>query len=372
MSRSCHSATFSSAACAFAADHASQPADLLAGHWIALVRHRRRALLLLAEELLGLADLGALQVANLRCDLVERRRDHRQRGHIKRMPVALDYLRRHSRNIQSKSLADGFLVFRLEMGGIADRTRQLADPHLLRGHLEALDVSHHLGVPVRQFESKRNRLRVNTVGAADLRRVFEFPSTTLQHFRQFREVLADNRRRLLHQQRLRGVDHVVRRKPVVQPPRFGPNLLGDGGGEGDDVVFHLGLDLVDAVDLEAALLANGLGGRLRHHAGFGQRLGGGDFDVQPGLKLVLVTPDAAHLGAGIACDQRELLVLNRSAGDWETLYCTEKPRLSSCAARGPSNHAGRSQRMGKPALPLCSGLIARRRRDTSQPHRSRW
>ena len=43
---------------------------------------------------------------------------------------------------------------------------------------------------------------------------------------------------------------------------------------------------------------------LGHDAGLGQGFGRGDFDVQPGAKVVLVTPDAAHLGAGITCDQR--------------------------------------------------------------------
>ena len=45
MSRSCQSATFSSAAIAFAAKQPRQPDDLLAADRVALVRHRRRALL---------------------------------------------------------------------------------------------------------------------------------------------------------------------------------------------------------------------------------------------------------------------------------------------------------------------------------------
>ena len=45
MSRSCHSATFSSPACEVAAQHAGQTAELLGLHRVALVRHRARALL---------------------------------------------------------------------------------------------------------------------------------------------------------------------------------------------------------------------------------------------------------------------------------------------------------------------------------------
>ena len=46
MSRSCHSATSSSAGLQVAAQHAGQPAELLGLHRVALVRHRARALLL--------------------------------------------------------------------------------------------------------------------------------------------------------------------------------------------------------------------------------------------------------------------------------------------------------------------------------------
>ena len=93
----------------------------------------------------------------------------------------------------------------------------------------------------------------------------------------------------------------------MQPARLRADLFGDRRGEGDDVVLHLGFDLVDARHVEAALFADGLGGRLRNDAGLGQRFGGGDFHLQPGAELVFVTPDAAHLGAGITSDQDELL-----------------------------------------------------------------
>ena len=52
------------------AHHARQAADLLAGHRIALVRHRRTALLALGEILLGLAHFGALQMPHFERDLL--------------------------------------------------------------------------------------------------------------------------------------------------------------------------------------------------------------------------------------------------------------------------------------------------------------
>ena len=42
----------------------------------------------------------------------------------------------------------------------------------------------------------------------------------------------------------------------MQEARFGPDMLGDRGEKGDDVVLHLALDRVDAGDVEAAAFLN--------------------------------------------------------------------------------------------------------------------
>ena len=62
------------------ADDAREPADPLGDDGVALVRHRRRALLALAERLLHLGDLGAREVPDLERERVERRRDDRERA----------------------------------------------------------------------------------------------------------------------------------------------------------------------------------------------------------------------------------------------------------------------------------------------------
>ena len=136
------------------AHHPRQSADLLAGHGIALVRHGRRAFLLFAEKFLGLADFGALQVADFGRDLVERGGDHRQRRQIMRVPVALDHLRRNRRRLQSQPRADFFFQFRAQMREGSDRAGKLAHPHILRGGSEARDVALRFGIPVGQLESE--------------------------------------------------------------------------------------------------------------------------------------------------------------------------------------------------------------------------
>ena len=108
---------------------------------------------------------------------------------------------------------------------------------------------------------------------------------------------------------LGGVDDVGRGEAVVEPAGVlrGVDVLGDGGGEGDDVVTDFGFDLIDAVDGEGALVADGIGGGLGDEAEFSESLGGGDLDGEPAAVLVVVGPDAAHGGACIAGNQGEAL-----------------------------------------------------------------
>ena len=80
--------------------------------------------------------------------------------------------------------------------------------------------------------------------------------------------------------------------------------LGDGGGEGDDVVADFGFDLVDAVDGEVAAVTDGVCGGLRDQAEARESLGGGGLNGEPAAVLVLVGPDAAHGGACVASDHR--------------------------------------------------------------------
>ena len=70
---------------------------------------------------------------------------------------------------------------------------------------------------------------------------------------------------------------------------------------------HLGFDLVNAVDLEIGTLTDRPGSRLRHHSGFRQSFGRGDFHREPGTEPVFIAPDASHLRAGVAWDQGEFL-----------------------------------------------------------------
>ena len=92
MSRSCHRATSSSPADEVAAQHAGLAGELLALDRVALVRHGRAALLAGGERLGRLADLGALQVADLGGDELEGRADRRARVQVLGVAVPGDHL----------------------------------------------------------------------------------------------------------------------------------------------------------------------------------------------------------------------------------------------------------------------------------------
>ena len=84
------------------------------------------------------------------------------------------------------------------------------------------------------------------------------------------------------------------------------DLLGDGGGEGDDVVADLGFDLVDASDGEVAAGGDGVGGGLRDEAETGEGLRGDGLDREPRAELVFVGPDAAHGRTCVTGDHKDL------------------------------------------------------------------
>ena len=87
--------------------------------------------------------------------------------------------------------------------------------------------------------------------------------------------------------------------------RLGADDLGEVGQEGDDVVLHLALDGVDALDVEAGLGAffpDRLGRLFRDDAELGQRRRGMGLDLEPDAELGLGRPDRHHLGAAVAGD----------------------------------------------------------------------
>ncbi len=106
MSRSCQSATFSSAAIGVAAQHACQAGQAFAGDGIALVRHRAGTFLSVGEKFFRFQNFGALQMAKFRRPTFDARADQRQGGDKLGVQIALNHLRRDRRGAQPQFLAD--------------------------------------------------------------------------------------------------------------------------------------------------------------------------------------------------------------------------------------------------------------------------
>lgn len=109
------------------------------------------------------------------------------------------------------------------------------------------------------------------------------------------------------------VYYVIRSKTVMKPPgglrKAGSlNAFGYACSESNDIVADFPLDFEDAFDGEGGVLPEEAGSLLGDFTAFGEDFGGGEFDLEPLLEAVLVAPDSAHFGAGVA-----------GYHDWKTL-----------------------------------------------------
>ena len=274
--------------------------NLLAADGIALVRHRRRALLPLAERLLHLADFGFLQPAHFERELLERRAGDGNRRHQLGVTIALNDLRRHRRRLQSELPADGRFDGRIEVRERADGARDFPDRDDGPRALQPLEVALQLGVPERQLQAERHRLGVHAVRASHHRRAAMLFGPRAHGVEQTFDVLDEQVGRLAHLNGLRGVDDVGRRQPEVQPARRRPDVLGNRGRKRDDVVLSGFFDGRDAGDVELRFLSNVARGIVRNDSSLGHRLGSRNFNLQPGLESPLFAPDAPHVGVCVA------------------------------------------------------------------------
>src|SRR5215212_958866 len=80
----------------------------------------------------------------------------------------------------------------------------------------------------------------------------------------------------------------------MKPAAGRADAFGDGGGERDDVVLGDLLDFFDTLDAERGARTNLTRSVFRHDPGAGHRVDGGELDLQPGLVLPLVAPNATH------------------------------------------------------------------------------
>ena len=206
---------------------------------------------------------------------------------------------------------------------------ELADAHIFSRCIEADQVALHLRKPVEQLEAEGRGFGMNPVRAANDRRVLKLDGAALEHTQQGQQANTNLRGSLLHLQGLRGIHNVIRGKPVVQPAGLGIQPLrfqafGYRGGEGNHVVLHLRLNLLDAGDRKAGLGGNGFGGGGGNHAILGQHGACGRLHLEPAAVFALLSPNPAHRRACIAFDHRKTPHQGRIPRPLPTFDCTRE------------------------------------------------
>ena len=302
-----------------AAVQAGHAGDALAVDRVALVRHSGRTLLARGEVLLSLADIRALQVADFRRNLLERRGADGDRRDELSVAVALDDLRSEAHRRQAKLLADHLLNLRVDVRVRADSARELADRDDLLGMLHALNVALDLSAPEQELEAERHRLCMDAMRATDARRMLEFLRAAAQDLAELLEVIEDDRAGIAHHHAVCRVLDVRGRQALVDVFGVITNILGDVRQERDDVVVRDRLDLMDAVDIEFCFRANVLGSLFRDLSEFGHGIAGSHLDIQDLLPLVLDRPEMAHFRLSITLDH---LVISSSIS-WRRLCTAE-------------------------------------------------
>jgi hypothetical protein len=177
-------------------------------------------------------------------------------------------------------------------------------------------IAGELGVKAREFQAHRGGLGVDAVGAADAGRGFVLKGAGLQ---RGQHPVHAGQQQICAARQLdgeAGVQHVGAGQALVHEAGILADQLGQMGEEGDDVVFHLALDLINARDVKRHIL--GFPDRLRrrrgHDAQLGQLVGGVRLDLEPDAIFGLRRPDVCHLGTGIARDHRTASIVCVGSG----------------------------------------------------------
>src|ERR1041385_8691469 len=93
----------------------------------------------------------------------------------------------------------------------------------------------------------------------------------------------------------------------MQPSRFRANFFRHRRSKGNHIMPYLGFNFLNTLQVKVTAFGNGAGGVFRDKSGVSQGKAGGSFNLEPATKFIFITPDSAHLRAGIAWNQRFFL-----------------------------------------------------------------
>jgi hypothetical protein len=270
--------------------------------------------LALAETLLDLADLGALQVAQFQAQPLHAAGQQGQGGEVGGVAVALHDLSGDGVGGQSQALAGQAFHLGVQVGVAAHGAGDLAHAHALQGGGEAFSVAEEFGVKTGQLEAEAGGFGMDAVGAADGQKAL-VAAGHIPKLGQKAVQAAQNKVSGPGQKHAVGRVHDVRGGAAqMDEAGRGTARLLHGGQDGDDVVAGPLLDLENAVHVEI-----GRDPDMLHVGGgddpeFAPGLAHGQFHFEPDPEAVFQGPQAAHFRAGVAFDHGARSPVTRASG----------------------------------------------------------
>jgi len=276
--------------------------DVLGRDRVALVGHRRRALLPGAERLAHLTDLAALQMADLGGETFEGRTGEGDRVQELGLTIPVGDLGRCGFDSDAESIADVGLDRRRRVRVGADGAGDLADRHGIAGAAHPPVVAFEFEGPRRELESERGRLGPDPVRPSHHHRVpvFERP---ISYHREQRNDPREQQVGGVAQGHTGGrVQDIGRGQAEVHPLAARVDRRGEKINERGNVVVRDRFALLprDRIDFRGA--TERFGGSGRSDAQIDPRFGDESLDLFPHGQLARFTPDRGHLRQGVPLD----------------------------------------------------------------------
>ncbi len=206
--------------------------------------------------------------------------------------------------LQPEAAQTCFFYARIEVRMGADGAAELADADALAGLSQPLVRAAEFVVHQREFQPESHRLGVDAVAAADHGRVLEGPRPVGDHAAQRRQVREQEVAGGGHLHGQRRIEDVRGGQTLMNPSSCRSDVGGDVFEESDDVVLRALFDLVDFIDGEPRLGADGPASSIGIDPSLGEGLAGEHFNFEPDREFALLRPEGAHFGTGIPGNHR--------------------------------------------------------------------
>ena len=200
---------------------------------------------------------------------------------------------------------------RVDVGEGADRTGDGAGGNFRARRHQPRPAALKLDIGLRQLQPEGRRFGVDAVAAANRGCELMLEGAALEHDQQRIDV-GDHQVGGADQLHVEaGVEHIRRGHPLMHEPRLRPDMFGKTGQKGDDIMFDLAFDFIDARNIKATLGPDRLRGFGGDNTEIGERVHRMGFDLEPNAETRLRLPNCNHVGARITRDHAGLLLMRR-------------------------------------------------------------